>query len=124
MQYCRFYIIISKKSDEIKNGLKKFTLGCENRADANGFIWIDLEENIQRLQLVFGEVVLEWFCGKWKKYSMSGRREEFSEKNRKREGSYILCLTESNIKNNDEILDQAINAKYPSKWANKIMEKF
>jgi len=50
MKSYQFYLINSKKSEEVVNGLKQLTLGCENCADAYGFIWIDGEKYIQQIQ--------------------------------------------------------------------------
>ena len=52
MRHCQFYLITSKKSEEVLNGLKKYTLGCENRDDAHGFFWIDNGDNIDRKSVV------------------------------------------------------------------------
>ena len=60
MSKCKFYLIHSKKSEEMVDGLHKITLWCENKADAQGFLWIDAESNIQHIQLLFGEIVIEW----------------------------------------------------------------
>ena len=90
MRHCQFYLIISKKSEEVVNGLKKHTLGCENRADAHGFFWIDDGDDIQQIQLIFGEVVLEWFAGKWVKFSMTNRVMEVSQEDNLQHGSHIL----------------------------------
>ena len=64
MSKCKFYLIRSKKSEEMVDGLQQIALGCKNRADAHGFLWIDAESNIQHIQLLFGEIVIEWFLGK------------------------------------------------------------
>ena len=124
MKPYKFYLIISKKSEEIVNGLKKITFGCENRADAHGFLWIDSEDNISQIQLIFGEIVLEWISGKWVKFSMTNRTfvavEEAEESN---QGAHILHPLE-NTSLNDEVMRDAKNAVYPLEWAEKIMERF
>ena len=122
MRYCQFYLIISKKSEEVVNGLKKHTLGCENRADAHGFFWIDDGDNIKQIQLIFGEVVLEWFAGKWVKFSMTNRAMEVSQEVCSSQGAYILHPLENKALS-DTVLDEARNAEYPLEWADKIMEK-
>ena len=123
MRHCQFYLIISKKSEEVLNGLKKFTLGCENSADVHGFFWIDDGENIQQIQLIFGEIVLEWFAGKWVKFSMTNRSMELSQEVCSSHGAHILHPLENNALS-DTVLDEARNAEYPPEWADKIMEKF
>jgi hypothetical protein len=122
MRHCQFYLIISKKSEEVVNGLKKHTLGCENRADAHGFFWIDDGDNIQQIQLIFGEVVLEWFAGKWVKFSMTSRAMEVSQEACSSHGSHIMHPLENKALS-DTVLDEARNAEYPLEWADKIMEK-
>ena len=123
MRHCQFYLIISKKSEEVVNGLKKHTLGCENRADAHGFFWIDDGDNIQQIQLIFGEVVLEWFAGKWVNFSMTNRAMEVSQELGLPHGAHILHPLENKALNN-KVLDEARNSEYPPEWTDKIMEKF
>ena len=123
MRHCKFYLIISKKSEEVVNSLKKYTLGCENRADAHGFFWIDDGDNIKQIQLIFGEVVIEWFDGKWVKFSMTDRTMKLSQEEGLPQGAHILHPLENETLS-DKVLDEARNAKYPPEWADKIMEKF
>ena len=123
MRHCQFYLIISKKSEEVVNGLKMNTLGCENREDAYGFFWIDDRDNIQQIQLIFGEVVLEWVAGKWVKFSMSNRTIEVSQELVLQHGAHILHPLENKALSK-AVLDEARNAEYPPEWSNKIMEKF
>jgi hypothetical protein len=123
MRHCQFYLIISKKSEEVVNGLKKHTLCCENRADAHGFFWIDDGDNIQQIQLIFGEIVLEWFAGKWVKFSMTNRAMEVSQEVGLAHGAHILHpLGNNNL--SVTVLEEARNAEYPPEWTDKIMEKF
>ena len=123
MRHCQFYLIISKKSEEVVNGLKKHTLCCENRADAHGFFWIDDGDNIQQIQLIFGEIVLEWFAGKWVKFSMTNRALEVSQEVGLAHGAHILHpLGNNNL--SVTVLEEARNAEYPPEWTDKIMEKF
>lgn len=123
MRHCQFYLIISKKSEEVVNGLKKHSLGCENRTDVHGFFWIDDRENIRQIQLIFGEIVLEWLAGKWVKFSMTNRTLAISQEVGLTRGAHILHPLESNTLS-DTVLDEARNAEYPPEWADKIMEKF
>jgi len=120
---CRFYLIRSKKSEDVENGLNKIALGCENRADAHGFIWIDKEKNIQQIQLLFGETVLEWFPGKGVICSQTNRTLEVPEGIGFHKGVRII----HQIKNESAIklaLKDARNAEYPPEWSEKILEKF
>ena len=64
MNRCKFYMINTQKSQELVDGLRQITLECENRFDAHGFLWIDEEDNIMQIQLLFGELAIEWRLGK------------------------------------------------------------
>ena len=105
------------------NGLKQLTLGCENRADAYGFIWIDGEKYIQQIQLLFGEVVLEWFVGKGVKCSRTNRALEVPEGIGFHKGVRILHPVEDKAII-ESVLKEARNADYPPEWSDKILEKF
>jgi len=123
IMYCRFYLISSKKSEEVENGLNKITLGSENRTDAHGFIWIDKEKNIQQIQLLFGEIVLEWFPNKGVICSKTNRTLEIPEGIGFHKGVRNLYQIEN--KSSIEIaMEEAQNAEYPPEWSEKILEKF
>ena len=123
MESYQFYLINSKKSEEVVNGLRQLTLGCENRADAYGFIWIDGEKYIQQIQLLFGEVVLEWFAGKGVKCSRTNRAIEVTEGIGFQKGVRIIHPIEDTDLI-DLVLKEARNAHYPPEWSDKILEKF
>ena len=123
MSKCIFYLIHSKKSEEMVDGLQQIALGCENRADAHGFLWIDAENNIRQIQLLFGEIVLEWFAGKGMKYSRTNRDLEVPEGIGYHKGARILHPLED-ITLVDSVLAEVRNAEYPSDWSEKILEKF
>ena len=123
MSKCKFYLIRSKKSEEMVDGLQQIALGCENRADAHGFLWIDAKSNIQHIQLLFGEIVIEWFAGKGMKYSRTNRDLEVPEGIGYHKGVRILHpLEDSAII--ESVLKEARNADYPPEWSDKILEKF
>ena len=123
MSNCKFYFIISKKSEEVVDGLHKITLWCENRADAHGFLWIDAESNIQHIQLLFGEIVIEWFAGKGIKCSRTNRDMEIPEGIGYHKGARILHpLDDTTLM--ESVLAEVRNAEYPSDWSEKILEKF
>jgi len=123
MKSCQFYLINSKKSEEVVNGLMQLTLGCDNRADAYGFIWIDGEKYIQHIQLLFGEVVLEWFAGKGVKCSRTNRDLEIPKGIGFHKGVRILHPVEDKAII-ESVLKEARNAHYPPEWSDKILEKF
>ena len=123
MKSYQFYMINSKKSEEVVNGLKQLTLGCENRADAYGFIWIDGEKHIQQIQLLFGELVLEWFAGKGVKCSRTNRALEVPKGIGFHKGVRILHPVED-MDLIESVLKEARNADYPPEWSDKIHEKF
>ena len=123
MKSYQFYLINSKKSEEVVNGLRQITLGCENHADAYGFIWIDGEKYIQQIQLLFGEVVLEWFAGKGVKCSRTNRALEVPDGIGFHKGVRILHPVEDKAII-ESVLKEARNADYPPEWSDKILEKF
>jgi len=123
MSKCKFYLIRSKKSEEMVDGLQQIALGCENRAEAHGFLWIDVESNIQHIQLLFGEIVIEWFPGKGVKCSRTNRAIEVPEGIGFHKGVRILHpLEDTTII--ESVLKEARNADYPPEWSDKILEKF
>ena len=123
MSKCKFYLIRSKKSEEMVDGLHKITLWCENKADAHGFLWIDAESNIQHIQLLFGEIVIEWFAGKGIKCSRTNRDMEVPEGIGYHKGVRILHpLDDTTLI--EPVLEEVRNAEFPPEWSAKILEKF
>ena len=123
MSKCKFYLIRSKKSEEMVDGLHKITLWCENKADAQGFLWIDTESNIQHIQLLFGEIVIEWFAGKGMKCSRTNRDLEVPEGIGYHKGARILHPLEDSMLI-EPVLEEVRNAEFPPEWSAKILEKF
>ena len=123
MSKCKFYLIRSKKSEEMVDGLHKITLWCENKADAQGFLWIDAESNIQHIQLLFGEIVIEWFAGKGIKCSRTNRDLEVPEGIGYHKGVRILHPLEDTTLI-EPVLEEVRNAEFPPEWSVKILEKF
>jgi len=123
MSKCKFYLIRSKKSEEMVDGLQQIDLGCENRADAHGFLRTDAENSIRQIQLLFGEVVLEWFPGKGIKCSRTNRAIEVPEGIGFHKGVRILHPLEDPAII-ESVLKEARNADYPPEWSDKILEKF
>jgi len=105
------------------DGLHKITLWCENKADAQGFLWIDAESNIQHIQLLFGEIVIEWFTGKGIKCSRTNRDLEVPEGIGYQKGVRILHPLEDTTLI-ESVLEEGRNAEYPPEWSAKILEKF
>jgi hypothetical protein len=123
MSKCKFYLIRSKKSEEIVDGLHKITLWCENKADVHGFLWIDAESNIQHIQLLFGEIVIEWFAGKGIKCSRTNRDMEVPEGIGYHKGVRILHPLEDTTLIGS-VLEEVRNAEFPPEWSAKILENF
>ena len=123
MSKYRFYLIRSKKAEEMVDGLQQIALGCENRADAHGFLWIDADNKIRQIQLLFGEIVLEWFAGKGMKFCRTNRDLEVPEGIGYQKGVRILHPLEDKtlIKS---VLEEVSNAEFPPEWSAKILEKF
>jgi len=105
------------------DGLQQITLGCENRADAYGFLWIDAENNIRLIQLLFGEIVFEWFAGKGMKCSRTNRDLEVPEGIGYQKGARILHPLEDTTLI-ESVLEEVRNAEFPPEWSAKILEKF
>ena len=105
------------------DGLHKITLWCENKADAQGFLWIDAESNIQHIQLLFGEIVIEWFAGKGIKCSRTNRDLEVPEGIGNHKGARILHPLEDTTLI-EPVLEEVRNAEFPPEWSAKNLEKF
>ena len=123
MSKCKFYVINTQKSKEIVDGLYQITLECENRFDAHGFLWIDEKNNIMQIQLLFGEVAIEWSFGKGIKYSHTNRAKEVPEGIGFHKGVRDL----HQIKDMDSIntiKEEVLKAEFPPEWSEKIKQKF
>ncbi|MBC8258611.1 MAG: hypothetical protein H8E38_06310 [SAR324 cluster bacterium] len=123
MSSCRFYLIKTKKSEEVVQGLQQLSLGCENRKDAHGFLWIDATNNIRQIQLLFGEIVLEWFAGKGLTFSRTNRDLEIPEGIGFQKGARILHPLEDKTQM-ESVLAEARDAEFPAEWSERILEKF
>ena len=123
MNRCKFYVINTQKSKELVDGLYKITLECENRLDAHGFIWIDEEDEIMQMQLLFGELALEWRTGKEIKYSRTNRATEIPEGIGIHKGVRDLRQIKDTtlIKS---IKEDILNSEFPPEWSEKIKQKF
>ena len=123
MSRCKFYVINTQKSKELVDGLHQISLECENRFDAHGFLWIDEEDNIMQIQLLFGELAIEWRSGKGIKYSRTNRAAEAPEGIGFHKGVRDLRQVEYT----DTIVsikEEVLNAEFPPEWSEKIKQKF
>ena len=123
MTWCKFYVINTQKSKELVDGLHQITLECENRFDAHGFLWIDEEDNIMQIQLLFGELAIEWRSGKGIKYSRTNRAEEVPEGIGFHKGVRDL----RQVEDTDSIVsikEEVLNSEFPPEWSEKIKQKF
>ena len=123
MSKCKFYVINTQKSQEIEDGLHLITLECENRFDAHGFLWIDEEDNIMQIQLLFGELAIEWRSGKGIKYSRTNRASEVPEGIGFHKGVRDLRKVDD-TDSIDSIKEAVLNAEFPPEWSEKIKQKF
>ena len=123
MTGCKFYVINTQKSKELVDGLHKITLECENRFDAHGFLWIDEEDEIMQMQLLFGELAIEWRTGKGVKYSHTNRATEIPEGIGFHKGVRDLrqVVDTTSIQS---IKEEVLNSEFPSEWSEKIKQKF
>ena len=119
----KFYVINTLKSKELVDGLHKISLECENQLDAHGFLWIDEEDNIMQIQLLFGELAIEWRSGKGIKYSRPNRAAEVPEGIGFHKG--VRDLREVDVTDSIEsIKEEVLNAEFPTEWSEKIKQKF
>tara|TARA_B100000945_G_scaffold267174_1_gene227197 strand:+ start:1861 stop:2292 length:432 start_codon:yes stop_codon:yes gene_type:complete len=123
MNRCKFYVINTQKSQEKVDGLHQITLECENRSDAHGFLWIDEEDKIMQIQLLFGELAIEWISGKGIKYSRTNRATEIPEGIGFHKGVRDLRQVQ-NTDSIESIKEEVLNAEFPSEWSEKIKQKF
>ena len=123
MSRCKFYVINTQKSQELVDGLHQIILECENRFDAHGFLWIDEEDEIMQIQLLFGELAIEWKSGKGINYSHTNRATEIPEGIGFHKGVRDLRQVEDkdSIKH---IKEEVLNAEFPPEWSEKIKQKF
>ena len=123
MSRCKFYVIKTQKSQELVDGLRQISLECENRFDAHGFLWIDEEDNIIQIQLLFGELAVEWRSGKGIRYSRTNRAEEVPEGIGVHKGVRDLHQLED-ADSIVSIKNELLNAEFPPEWSEKIKQKF
>ena len=53
------YLIRSSKTEEWENGVRKVSFACDD-PDIHAFVWVDLQECLSGIQIIFRERVLEW----------------------------------------------------------------
>ena len=123
MTIYKFYVINTQKSKELVDGLHKITLECENRLDAHGFLWIDEEYEIMQMQILFGELAIEWRKGKGIKYSRTNRATEIPEGIGFHKGVRDLRQVED-TKSIQSIKEDILNSEFPPEWSEKIKQKF
>ena len=123
MTRCKFYVINTQKSKELVDGLHKITLECENRFDAHGFLWIDEEDEIMQMQLLFGELAIEWRTGKGVKYSRTNRATEIPEGIGFHKGVRDLRQVEDTT-SIQSIKEDILDSEFPPEWSEKIKQKF
>ena len=123
MSRCKFYMINTLKSKELVDGLYKIALECENRFDVHGFLWVDEEEEIMQIQLLFGEMAIEWRSGKGIKYSLTNRATEIPEGIGFHKGVRDLRQVEDTT-TIQTIKEEVLNSEFPPEWSEKIEQKF
>ena len=123
MSKCKFYVVNTQKSQELVDGLHQITLECENRLDAHGFLWIDEGDEIMQMQLLFGELAIEWKTGKGIKYSRTNRATEIPEGIGFHKGVRDLRQVEDTT-SIQSIKEEVLNSELPPEWSEKIKQKF
>ena len=53
------YLIRSSKTEEWENGVRKVSFACDD-PDIHAFVWVDLQECLSGIQIIFRERVFEW----------------------------------------------------------------
>ena len=123
MSRCKFYVINTQKSQELVDGLHKITLECENRFDVHGFLWIDKDDEIMQIQILFGEIAIEWRSESGIKYSLTNRATEIPEGIGFHKG--VRDLRQAEETDSIELVkEEVLNAEFPSEWSEKIKQKF
>ena len=123
MSRYKFYVINTQKSHELVDGLHQIVLECENRFDAHGFLWIDKEDKIMQIQLLFGEMAIEWKSGKGVKYSLTNRATEIPEGIGFHKG--VRDLRQVVDTDSIELIkEEVLDAEFPPEWSEKIKQKF
>ncbi|MBG55526.1 MAG: hypothetical protein CL935_00140 [Deltaproteobacteria bacterium] len=123
MSRCKFYVINTQKSQELVDGLHKITLECENRFDVHGFLWIDKDDEIMQIQILFGEIAIEWRFESGIKYSLTNRATEIPEGIGFHKGVRDLRQAEE-TDSIESVKEAVLNAEFPSEWSEKIKQKF
>ena len=123
MSKCKFYVINTQKSQEIVDGLHQITLECENRFDSHGFLWIDEENEIMQMQLLYDELAIEWRSGEGIKYSHTNRATEIPEGIGFQKGVRDLRQIEDTT-SIQSINEKVLNSEFPPEWSEKIKQKF
>ncbi len=123
MSRCKFYVINTQKSQELVDGLHKITLECENRFDVHGFLWIDKDDEIMQIQILFGEIAIEWRSESGIKYSLTNRATEIPEGIGFHKGVRDLRQAEE-TDSIESVKEEVLNAEFPSEWSEKIKQKF
>ena len=123
MSRCKFYVINTQKSQELVDGLHKITLECENRFDVHGFLWIDKDDEIMQIQILFGEIAIEWRSESGIKYSLTNRATEIPEGIGFHKG--VRDLRQAEETDSIELFkEEVLNAEFPSECSEKIKQKF
>ena len=71
-----FYEIKSQKTEHSRDGIRQLSFACEDHPDMFCFLWIDPNQKLKHVQLLFGESVLEWKEGQGISCSQTNRIQE------------------------------------------------
>lgn len=93
-----FYEIKSKKSEQLLNGVRQFTLSSEDLPQVDCFLWLNERDQLVQFQIIFDEKLLEWRFDKGFIASETNRRNRSQDKSGTLKGARTIHETrDSNI---------------------------
>ncbi|MEC8183832.1 MAG: hypothetical protein VX208_01965, partial [SAR324 cluster bacterium] len=103
--------------------IRQLSFACEDHPDMFCFLWIDPNQKLKHVQLLFGESVLEWKEGQGISCSQTNRIQENEIKIGVHKGSRSL---QSN--DDPELLNESLQimqrCEFPESWNSLIHEIF
>ena len=118
-----FYEIKSQKTEHSRDGIRQLSFACEDHPDMFCFLWIDPNQKLKHIQLLFGESVLEWKEGQGINCSQTNRIQENEIKIGVHKGSRSLHLNDD-----PELLNESLQimkrCEFPESWNPLVHEIF
>lgn len=115
----RFYLIKSKKSEEIHHGLRQISLACSGHPMIKIFLWVTQRDEPRHIQLFFEEKLLDWHQDKGLHLMETNRRHHPMMELGLRKGSRTLSdIDEAQVF--EEALSILKNAEIPAPYDDQI----